>query len=61
MNTLTETGAPRRAPWGWVILGLAAWIAAYTSLLPFADGFVNLLGRAAVNRQIGRASCRERV
>ncbi len=44
MTTLTETGTPRRAPWGWVILGLAAWIAAYSSLLPFADGFVNLLG-----------------
>ena len=44
MNTLTETGVARRAPWGWLILGLAAWVAAYASLLPFADAVVGLLG-----------------
>ena len=44
MSALTETGMPRRAPWGWLILGQATWIAAYASLLPFADAFVDLLG-----------------
>ncbi len=44
MTTLTGTGATRRAPWGWVVLGLAVWVAAYSSLLPFADGVVGLLG-----------------
>ena len=44
MSALTDTGMPRRAPWGWLILGLVAWIAAYASLLPFADAFVDLLG-----------------
>ena len=44
MNTLTESASSRRAPWGWVILGIAAWVAAYASLLPFADAVVELLG-----------------
>lgn len=44
MSTLTDSGGVRRAPWGWVILGLTAWIAAYASLLPFADAVIALLG-----------------
>ncbi len=43
MNTLAET--PRRpAPWGWLALGVAAWIAAYASLVPFADALIAALG-----------------
>jgi uncharacterized membrane protein YraQ (UPF0718 family) len=44
MNTLTQTPAPRSAPWGWLALGLAAWIAAYASLIPFADTLISWLG-----------------
>ena len=43
MNTLAET-SPHRAPWGWLVLGLAAWIAAYASLGPFADAVIAALG-----------------
>jgi len=44
MNTLADSAVARRAPWGWVVLGLAAWVAAYGSLLPFADGVIGMLG-----------------
>jgi len=44
MNTLTDSGSMRRVPWVWVILGIAAWVAAYASLLPFANSIVALLG-----------------
>ena len=30
--------------WGWLVLGVSIWIAAYASLLPFADGLIALLG-----------------
>jgi uncharacterized membrane protein YraQ (UPF0718 family) len=33
-----------RAPWGWLGLGLAAWIAAYASLMSFADAVIAALG-----------------
>ena len=48
MNLLTDTHsvpiAPRRAPWGWLALGLAAWVLAYASLIPLADTLVAGLG-----------------
>ena len=45
MTTLTDTGhMPRRPPWGWLILGFVAWVAAYASLVPFADSAIALLG-----------------
>ena len=45
MNTVTDTGGmPRHPPWGWLILGFAAWIAAYASLIPFADAAIAALG-----------------
>lgn len=45
MTTLTDTGGmPRRPPWGWLILGLVAWIAAYASLISFADAAIVGLG-----------------
>ncbi len=45
MNTLTDTtNIPRRAPWGWLALGLAAWVLAYASLIPLADALVAGLG-----------------
>ena len=35
MNELTENSVARRAPWGWVVLGILAWgtgqFAAYTA------------------------------
>ena len=34
----------RRTPWGWLALGLAAWIVAYASLVPFADAVIAALG-----------------
>jgi hypothetical protein len=43
MNTAAAP-APRRAPWGWLALGLLAWVAAYASLIPLADGVVGFLG-----------------
>lgn len=43
MNTLAETFR-RPAPWGWLALGVAAWIAAYVSLVPFADALIAALG-----------------
>jgi len=44
MNSLTENPSLRRAPWGWLIVGIAAWITAYASLLPVADSVVAALG-----------------
>ena len=45
MTTLTDTGhMPRRPPWGWLILGFVAWVAAYASLIPFADAAIAALG-----------------
>ncbi|MDP1610332.1 MAG: permease [Sulfuritalea sp.] len=43
MNTLAEP-SQRQAPWGWLALGLGAWIAAYASLVPFADALIAGLG-----------------
>lgn len=44
MSTLADTHSTlRRAPWGWLALGLAAWIAAYASLIPFADAAIAAL------------------
>ena len=40
MNTATM----RRAHLSWLVLGLAPWIAAYASLIPFADAVIALLG-----------------
>ncbi len=37
LNALTDNGnEPRHPPWGWLVLGFAAWIAAYASLIPVA-------------------------
>ena len=45
MTTLTDTGhMPRRPPWAWLILGFVAWVAAYASLIPFADAAIAALG-----------------
>ena len=45
MNTLTDTPTPARtAPWGWVVVALAAWIAAYSALTPFADAVIATFG-----------------
>lgn len=41
---LAETTSSRHAPWGWLVFGLAVWIAAYASLTPFADGVIAGLG-----------------
>lgn len=43
MTAIAEP-SPHRAPWGWLALGLAAWIAAYASLVPFADAVIAALG-----------------
>ena len=40
MNTATM----RATPWGWLSLALVAWVAAYASLLPFADFVIALFG-----------------
>ena len=46
MNTLTDTvpPTPHRAPWGWLALGVAAWMLAYASLIPLADASIAALG-----------------
>jgi uncharacterized membrane protein YraQ (UPF0718 family) len=45
MTALTDTSHdPRRPPWGWLGLAFIAWIAAYASLMPFADAAIALLG-----------------
>jgi hypothetical protein len=41
---MNRNASVRGAPWGWLILGCAAWIAAYASLVPFADAIVAMLG-----------------
>jgi uncharacterized membrane protein YraQ (UPF0718 family) len=45
MTALTDTShSPRRPPWGWLGVSFIAWIAAYASLVPFADAAIALLG-----------------
>jgi uncharacterized membrane protein YraQ (UPF0718 family) len=45
MSTLTDSDrGMRRPPWGWLVLGFAAWTVAYASLIPFADGVIDVLG-----------------
>ncbi|MCK9380858.1 MAG: permease [Sulfuritalea sp.] len=47
MSTLTDIDRmSRRPPWGWLVLGFAAWIAAYASLIPVADSAIAALGLA---------------
>jgi uncharacterized membrane protein YraQ (UPF0718 family) len=41
---MTTTAAAHRAPWGLLLLASAAWVAAYASLVPFADTLIGLLG-----------------
>src|SRR5450759_5304010 len=43
MTTLANA-LPRRAPWGWVMLAVILWIAAYASLTLFADTVLALTG-----------------
>ena len=38
------TATIRPVPWGWLVLGVAAWLAAYASLIPFADTVIALFG-----------------
>ncbi len=35
---------PRRPPWGWLVAGFVAWVAAYAALIPFADAVTDVLG-----------------
>jgi uncharacterized membrane protein YraQ (UPF0718 family) len=45
MTALTDTShSPRRPPWGWLCAGFLTWIAAYASLMPFADAAIAVLG-----------------
>jgi hypothetical protein len=45
MNALTDSDStPSRPPWGWLIFGFVAWVAAYASLIPFADAAIAALG-----------------
>lgn len=45
MTALTDTShSPRRPPWGWLAVGVVTWIAAYASLMLFADAAIGLLG-----------------
>lgn len=50
MNTVVEAAAGRRAPWGWLAAGVAAWVAAYAALLPVADAVVAVLGLSRETR-----------
>ena len=43
MTTLANA-LPRRAPWGWVLLAIILWLAAYANLTPFADAVLALSG-----------------
>jgi hypothetical protein len=43
MTTLANA-LPRRAPWGWAMLAVILWIAAYASLTLFADTVLALTG-----------------
>ena len=43
MNALAAHST-HRAPWIWLALGLVAWLAAYASLVPFADAVIAALG-----------------
>lgn len=41
----TENVTPaRRAPWVWVVLAIALWVAAYANLTRFADGLIAVIG-----------------
>ncbi len=42
--TALDDTLPRRAPWGWLMLALALWIAAYWNLTAFADAVLALSG-----------------
>jgi len=45
MDILTDTtGSNRQAQWGWLALGVVAWIAAYSVLAPFADAVTAAVG-----------------
>jgi uncharacterized membrane protein YraQ (UPF0718 family) len=45
MTASTDTShSPRRPPWGWLCAGFLTWIAAYASLMPFADAAIAVLG-----------------
>lgn len=45
MTALTDSKQNlRRPPWGWLAFGVVTWIAAYASLMPFADAALALLG-----------------
>ena len=43
MNTLTDTSV-RPTPWLWLVLGLIAWLAAYSALVPLADAVLGVVG-----------------
>ena len=56
MNTLTDTTVPNRhAQWGWLGLGVVAWIAAYAALTPFADAVTAAVGLSPQTR-LGEAA-----
>jgi len=42
--TILANTLPLRAQWGWVMLAVILWIAAYASLTPFADAVLALTG-----------------
>ncbi|MBU0752131.1 MAG: permease [Gammaproteobacteria bacterium] len=44
INAADRTNASRHGLWGWVALGVVAWVAAYASLMPFADAATSALG-----------------
>ena len=45
MTAFTDSGhGMRRPPWGWLVLGFAAWAVAYASLIPLADAVIAVLG-----------------
>jgi hypothetical protein len=48
-TAIDDTG-PRRAPWGWLGLAFALWIAVYWNLRPFADGLLSLSGLSRETR-----------
>jgi len=51
MNTLTDTTVSNRhAQWGWLALGVIAWVAAYSVLVPFADAVTAGIGLAPETR-----------
>ena len=45
MSTTTVSDPKQRStPWGWLVLALALWIAAYWNLIAFADALLSLTG-----------------